>query len=313
MDDTTAGGNTPADAPLTFADAYAADTSPVSDTSATETTTPPAAAQPATPTAPLPQAPEDRSPYVTRARFDELNTRMKAAEEWKGKYGWAESVDQSVLTEAAQWYGRYKGDPVDFVQQLIADMQAHPEHSAKLRSIAARALAQGQRSQSPAPGSSTPVPIIQLEDGTTVDLNALKQQWLQEAEAKFEPALQTAAEFKAEREERQAQAKADTFATDFLTEVRALPDFATHEAAIKSDLGRLIAAGKVGDHPAELRDAVRTLYIKHAIPAREATAQSRHLDDLQRKAAASTGINPGASAPTSARRPTSFADKSLKW
>ena len=116
---------------------------------------------------------------------------------------------------------------------------------------------------------------------------------------------------KAEQAEREQEAT--TFATGFLSDVRTLPNFKDVEPQIKKDLAAMIQAGQVGDHPKELENAVRSLYLKHGLSKLTATAQSAHLDQLQKRATASTGINPGSATPTSPHRPKSFNDPSLKW
>lgn len=314
MDEQLTGGNSDTTPPLTFADAYAADTSPVSEPS-TAQPTPPAAAQPGSVPEPTsPQTPDNRSAYIPRSRFDEVNTRMTAAEERAQKLAWAESIDQATLNESLQWYGQYKGDPVEFVQSLIAKMQAHPEHGAKLRSIAARTLGTRQQPAQPAAVDMTPT-AVQLEDGRTVQLYSAEQLSAREAALQarlteqFAPAMTVAEEMAQAKREKEA----DTFASGFLGDVRKLPNFTDVEPQIKKDLAAMIQAGQVGDHPKELENAVRSLYLKHGLSKLTATAQSSHLDHLQKLATASTGINPGSAAPTSPKRPRSFNDPSLTW
>jgi hypothetical protein len=317
MDETTQ-TETPATPALTFEDVYAADASSASDPSEQSSLTPPAAGQPGA----APESPqvEDRSPYIPRARFDEVNTRLREAETFKQQYEWAAQVNPQDLAEVVQIAKLSKDDPIAYVQQFIADLQADPKYGAQLRSLAARALSHREAAPAPQPAPVDMTPTsVQLEDGRVVSLYsaeqlaAREQLLLSQVDQKYAPALQTAAELKSERELAVATRQADTFASDFLTEVRALPNFKSVELQIKSDLQQLIAQNQVGDHPAELRDAVRSLYLKHALPTLQRTAQSAQLDSLQRTAAASSGINPGSAAPTSPRRVKSFDDPSLKW
>lgn len=318
MEETTQ-TETPATPALTFEDVYAADASSAADPSEQSSTTPPAAGQPgAAPESP--QSPDDRSPYIPRARFDEVNTRLKDAETFKQQYEWAAQVSREDLAEVVKIAQLSKADPIAYVQQFIADLQADPQYGAQLRSLAARALSHREAApaQQPAAVDMTPT-SVQLDDGRVVSLYsaeqlaAREQLLLSQVDQKYAPALQTAADLKSERELAVATRQADTFASDFLTEVRTLPNFKSVEPQIKADLAQLIQSGTVGDHPAELQNAVRSLYLKHALPTLQRTAQSAQLDSLQRTAAASSGINPGSAAPTSSKRPVSFEDPSLKW
>lgn len=333
MEDTqTTGGNTPETPPLTFESAYAADTSPVSTDTTAQTTTPPAAAVPASPQD-LPQPTDDRSPYVTRARFDEVNGRMKTAEEWKQQRGWAEQVDQQTYAEMSKWYQRAAQDPEDFfgesilehpraveiLQSVIGRMSGHAVHGERLMSLAGSALAKG-RGQQAAPAAVDLNPIaVELADGRVIQVHtaeqvaAREQQLIAQQDQKYAPALQTAAELKQEREQAAVSAATTKWMGEFYPQIESLPNYAEVKPKMAADLDAMIKAGQVGDNTFDLENAVRSLYIKHALPLRDATAQSRQLDDLQRKAAASTGINPGSAAPTSPRRPMSFDDKSLKW
>jgi hypothetical protein len=317
MEEQLTGGNSDTTPPLTFESAYAADISPVSDTPVTDAA-PPAAATPAVQDSTPPQTTDDRSPYIPRTRFDEVNTRLKTAEERATKLAWAEQIDQQTLSEAIGFFGQYKGDRVEFIQQLIAQAQAHPEDSAKLRSIAARTL--GTRTQPAQPPAVDMTPTaVQLEDGRTVQLYSAEQLAARESALQarlteqFAPAMSAAEKMQQKAEQAEREQEATSFATSFLADVRTLPNFKDVEPQIKKDLAAMIQAGQVGDHPKELENAVRMLFLKHGLSKLTATAQSQQLDSLQKRAAASTGINPGSAAPTSPRRPTSFNDPSLKW
>lgn len=313
MDDTTTGGNTTVEARPTFEQAFAADASPAPDTTV-QTTTPSAAVQPTAAQAP-PQQTEDRSPFIPRARFDEVNARAKAAEEWKQKYAYAERVPQEQFDQMTQWFNRAHTDKLAFAQDLIAELQADPEVGPQLKSLAARALGHRQPQAPAAPAAE--YPVIQLEDGRSVDLNALKAQWTEQMRAEYAPAVQTAQELKQEREAVAAQASADKFATGLMGELTQLAGFNEHKTAIATEVQRIIAQYPKGDprtnSPEFLEAAAFRAYHKVALPHLGAKAQSQMLDSMQRTAAASTGVNPGSAAPTTPRRAKSFDDKSLQW
>lgn len=227
------------------------------------------------------------------------NARTKAVEEYRQQYGWAEQINRDELLEFARTVQQSKDDPIAYVQNLIAHLQTDAKYGPELRSIAARALQQG-RGQSSQAG---PYPVIELADGTQVDLNALKTQWTTEIEAKFAPAMSAAA--KLEQAERKQEA--DAFATGFLKDVRTLPSFTTVEPQIKAELAGLIRSGKVGDHPAELENAVRSLYLKHALPKLQTTERSAVLNDITQKAGVNT-VSPHAGG---AGTPVDYSNMSL--
>lgn len=203
MDDTgNSGGNS---SPTTFAEAFAADASPASDSSQQPTTTPEAALPGAD--AGQPQQ-EDREPFIPRARFDEVNSKKSELEnslkEWQ-QYEWAKQVNQHDLSEAIRIAQLAKSDPITYLQDFIKELQAHQTYGPQLKSLAARALS--QRTQSAEPQLET-IPV-DLGDGRIVNLPTadsvqkreawLKSQWLTEAEQKFQPFTQTLEQMQAER------------------------------------------------------------------------------------------------------------------
>lgn len=293
---------------ITGADVQAADTA-LSGGSDPAPASPPAASQDTAAIAPATEIPPDprstdpstsQGPIPFQVHKTALdNARAKAVEEYRQQYGGA---TPEQFGEMAQWYRQAHADPLTFATELVTALQQDPRYAQQLRSMAARALQQG-RGQAP----PSDLPVIQLEDGRTVDLNALRAQWMEEADAKYGPALQTAQELKAEREQVRAQAQADTFAKDFLTDVRREPLFTDLEPQIKAELARAIQAGQVGDHPKELENAVRTIYIRLAIPQLQSTTQRTMLQDIHRKAAAGT-VQPGMSG---ARAPKTIDEMSL--
>lgn len=313
MDDTSTGGNTSAPAaPASFADvSWAADASPASDSTPQTDSALPAAEQPAA-TEVQPQSTEDaRSPFIPRARFDEVNAKKAEYEAKLQGLAWAESVDRKAVEDAVRIGQLYSTDRAGYIRQVLSEAVNDPDLAPMVRSEAARLL--GTRQQQAQPQINLQPRMVQLEDGSTIPLysaeqiGALKDQWTAELDKKYEPAMRTAEEFRAAREYVAQKKQADAFASGFKADLLKLPQFAEHAAEIKE---RLSTMRFTTDHPSEVRAATLALYNEIVLPklARGLTqqAQSKLLDNLQQKAAASTGINPGSAAPATHKRVDSF-------
>src|SRR5690349_16067468 len=104
------------EAPLTFEAAFAVDASSASDPASTSTTTPAAEQQETTAAATSPTAGEsdDRSPFIPRTRFDEVNAERNTLRQWKEQRAWAEQINQEHFNTMAQVYSRAYSDPRGF-------------------------------------------------------------------------------------------------------------------------------------------------------------------------------------------------------
>lgn len=294
----------PSAAPATFAEAFAADASPA-PAPPEQTTDATAAAQPA-PAQETPQQSDEREPFIPRQRFDEVNGKLSELKQWKEQRAWADQIDQQTFAQMAEWYQRAHSDPLAFTTSLIAELQNHPTYGPQLKSLAARTLA--QRGQAAGPDLSNLV--IDLGNGQTIPLGDLKSQWMREVEQKFAPLQQTVEQVTAERQKAEAQ----SFATTSIQQLRQLTGFKEHEAEIKAELQKIKLPEDAG--PELVLLAAQAAYAR-VVPAKlqqstAQSAQSQLLDNLQRKAAASS-VNPGSAAPSSPRRVESFTDPSLKW
>jgi hypothetical protein len=311
--------------PSTFAEAFAADASSAPESSQSTEHAATAEQSPGTSEASSTPA-DDRSPFIPRQRFDEVNTRLNELKSWKDQHGWVEQIDQQTLQAAVNFYQGFNdpgGDPVALLQQLAERIGSHPEHGARLRSLAARQLAaaRGQQAQPAAP--TMPDPDVAITDGQgnvvgrTYSAEAqaqreafLKQQWLQEIRNELAPVTKTVHEVHAER----AKLASESFASSAMESFTKLPDFDAHKAEIGQ---RLKAMNLQTDDPTVLTLAVKAIYADVVTPKREqqisSKAQSQLLDNLQQKAAASTSVNPGSAAPSTPRQITSFHDPALQW
>jgi len=306
----TTGPTTFSDASLSWSDASSASdpssTAPAADSANADATVPPA--QSATPEGQPQQGepPKERWPDILE------NARKKATEEWDQQYGWAKQVNREQIEKFAGIAQRHQGDPLGLLQELSAEVQAHPEHGPKFRSFVAQQLAAARRQQAPeAPGVDLNAIEIDLGNGQSVPLSALKQQWMAEVEQKFQPVVKSVEQANQER----AQQASEHFASTTIGELtKQLPDFGTHAR----EIGQRLQAMKLStDDPAVLKLAVKAIYADVVTPQREqqlaSKAQSQLLDNLQHKAAASTSVNPGSAAPSTPKRVTSFSDPSLQW
>ena len=306
------GGNTPASSPATFAAAdWSSEASPAPESSQ-QTTTPAAAEQPTTASEPNTPAGDDRSPFIPRSRFDEVNGKFNELKTWKEQFGWAEHVDRAKVEQAVQLAQLYSTDRAGYIRTLLSEAMNDAQLAPAIRSEAARLL--GTRAQ----GQPEPVQMVpvQLEDGTVVqmprDPNAWlaqqRSQWQAELEQKFAPAL-TAAEKLQKAEEHYAQAQeAKQFADAFGPELAKRPHFAELKGEI---ISRLASTKLETDHPAEVRAAAMGIYAdllsEKVLPGLSTKAQSQLLDSLQQKAAASNSVNPGSAAPSTPKFVRSFS------
>lgn len=302
------GGNSAA--PLTFEQAFAADASPASDPSQ-QSNDATAAAQPTTEAEASPQQPDERSPFIPRARFDEVVTARQQAEEalqaWKD-YEWVRQIPANDFKSVVDRLVRTKGDPIAVITELIGEAAADPQWGPKLRQLAL------QQSQPSAPKPGLPdlsQVVVDLGNGQTLSLADFKASVLSEVEQKFGQPLQTVEQIAAERQQLQAQQAADKFAQATIGKLAALPGFDQHKAQI----GDYVAQhpprddqGRFTDDPHALRAAAYEAYLQIVVPTLSSSAQSQLLDDLKHKARASTSVNPGSAAPSTPKAYGSFAE-----
>ena len=314
MDDNT-GGNTAASSPATFAEAdWSPDASPASDPSQ-QSGDATAAVQPTTASEPTTPADDKRSPIVSRDRFDEVNTKYNELKAWKEQNAWVEDAQKRAAFEQAVQIGQmYSTDRVGYIRTLLAEAINDPQLSPAIRSEAARLLGTRQQQAQPEPVQLVPV---QLEDGTIVQMPRdpqawaaqLRQQWEADLDKKYAPALSAAEKLQKAEQRYQEEQQAKQFADGFGPELAKRPHFAELKDEI---IARLSQAQLASDHPAEVRAAALAIYAdlvsEKVLPNLSSQAQSKLLDNLQHKAQATTGVNPGGAAPSTSRKVTKFTD-----
>lgn len=306
----SSGGGTEAAAPATFADAFAAEASPASDPSA-QSTTPADAADPPTATEATPA--DDRSPFIPRARFDEVNTRLKDAEAFRDQYKWSEGLNRDEISQLVEFRNALKADPLSTLTQEIATLAQHPTLGPQLRSWLGRQLGTRQQQQQAEHQAPQPLPKILLENGQEVDLNAFKEQirqeTLAEAQQQFKPAMDAAQKLQLAED----KANATAFATGFVGELKAqYPNFETHKAEVGAEVKRILSEIPPNDPRQNLPGFLEAVTLRACnrvlLPKLTQHSESKLLDTLQQKAKAATSVNPGSAAPSSPRAVTRFSD-----
>lgn len=300
--------------PATFAEAFAADassasnpspTTPAASTSA-DATVPPAATGSESATPATGEPPKDRwHDILENAR---TKTRQEVEAEWK-QYEWAKQVNQEEFTKIAELARKASADPIAYLTDYIKELQAHPTYSQQLKSLAARALSQRTQAQGP---DLTPIQV-QLENGQTVGLYtaeqiaALQQQWLAQAEQKFQPFTQSVEQMQAERAAYAKQQEISQYVETTHADVVTWPgmDDKANQVAVAEELKRMRIND---DDPREVSLALNAAWRKVVAPKLSSKGESQLLDTLQRKAAASTSVNPGSTSATSPRAITKFSD-----
>jgi hypothetical protein len=313
---------TPSERP-TFEQAFAADAAaeshPATPSTDTPTTDQSAATteQPVTATAEAPITPEVKPGEPPTERWPDIlkNARDKAAAEKQAEFdrdfGWAKTVPREALHEWTGIANRMANDPIAFLNELQAEIANHPVFGPQLRSHAARTLASGR-----AP-SEVDVPDVEITDaqGNVIGkLNDIVERRAQQLIAKelgplkqdFQTRQQQEKARQAETQAAETQRQVDTKASSIFDRVSKRPLYKEHEADIATAFEAM---------PADLDpgEAFLEAYLQVVGPKLEAHAQAKHLESLNKKAAASVSVNPAAPVASSTKRPTSFHDPALKW
>ena len=306
--------------PQTFEEAFAADAASASDP-APESTAPTGAVSPEAQAAvPATTGDDDRSPFIPRARFDEVNTKLNELKQWRESRAFAENVSPEQFQTMTSWFARAVQDPNGFALGLLDELSQSPQHSQAIRSELARRLGTRQGKETT---DGPPAPDVDITDaaGNIVgrgfsDTAVLKlmeharRQIAQEVDAKYAPHLQTLGEIEKERrslaEQREATARAD----EFMGELKTLPMFDENKRAIGEMLKTMRLAS---DHPDAVKAAAYSAYLKVVTPKLQNGTKQAVVADLQRKAHASTSVNPASAAPSTPKSPASFFDPALEW
>ncbi len=262
-----------------------------------------ATTQPAVTTPTPPTKPQGPIPFDVHSRALE-NARVKAAEEYKAKYGWAETADRQAYEQAIALARRTTADPVAYVKELIADLQNHPQYGPELRSEAARALAAGRS----APTMPEPDIAVTDENGNVVgrtysaDAQAKRDAWLEsqfmaKVSEQIAPLVQTHKTLEAQRQQARDEAEGQKFASTFYGELKDYPHFEANKKAIGAEVVSLLQ--QYGDDPrtndpAFLEAVTLRAYHRVVTTKQDALSRQAAVHDLTTKASGN-GVTPGRS------------------
>ena len=241
----------------------------------------------------------DREGFIPRARFDEVNTRMSAAEkqmaEYREKYGWAESVQRDQLEQQSQWYARYKGDPAEFLESVYQEALNHPVHGETVKSRIGRMLASMKAQQPQAEPTFEPDVPVMNEQGQivsrTYSADLVKQMLAHEIDKRLNPYKQDLESRKSQAERQQQRQQAEAQADADIQYVKSMPMFEEHKADI--------LAVFQGNPKLTLRQAYDDVLKTKIFPSIGQKSEAKVLSDLQQKANAQTVSSgaPSGSAP----------------
>jgi hypothetical protein len=241
------------------------------------------------------------------------NARTKAAQEataqFEAQYGWAKQIDAQEFQSVQQLARTLSANPIEGLQNLIAEIRKDPQYDAALKSLAARALSQRSQQQPAEPQMVQ----VQLEDGSVItvprDPNAWlaqqQQQWEAGLDQKLQPLRHTHEQLQAERQAQAQQLAVNSFVSTTYADVQTWPGMDTAEA--RSTVAKALAQARIDpSDPREVQIALNAAYRTHIVPTLTRAAEGRLLDNLKTNARASTSVNPGSSAPSAPQTITRF-------
>lgn len=264
---------------------------------------------------------DPRSPFIPRARFDEVNTQKNEFEKALKAYDWAKDYQPDELQSVATWAHALKTTPVEAALHLLSTLEADPRHAPALRSHAARTLAASRKPVEPVV-ESEPTFLLESPDGRVhfdPEAFARWREWnnrsltsniRQEFQKELQPMQQVV---KAHRE-----ATATATVASVLTDMRADADFKAHEKDVLAEMQADPWLWELADtDPARaLKIAYGSVYRSKVVPAREAGLKSKaeteavaHLQ--QRAVAAST--NPAAASTSTPKNTLGDARAALEY
>jgi len=287
---------------------------PAASPAAPDSTTPPADPTAAAPTAPPVSGgstpgpvPYDRFQEVIRTRND-LQKRIEGL-------SWAQQVPPDMGPRFAAMVQRLQGDPVAFLAELSAEIQAHPEHGPRLRSEAARVLSRGRgqaANAEPEPDMKVPDPaapggfhVWRSAQNQAEWLNWHRQQWTADIDKRLAPLQQVTQTVQQERELAARAEEAVTTARETLNELRQRPHFDQHKPAITARFKELMEGRPDDAVTAQL--ALHQAYLDVVLPAIQETSKADLLRTLKTQATASTQ-NPASPTPAPVGKPRSWTE-----
>ena len=291
----------------------------VPETPAPDVETPAAAT--AQPTPETPESPDTPSASAGPIPFERhkailentrTKTRAEVEAEWQ-PHAWAKEVPREKLEQAVTFAQQVSSNPRAFWATLTQELLGHPEHGQALRSELARVL--GSARGRPAAEEPEPQPDLQAEDGRLVysaDQARKLLTWRdRDAQRTFDARL--AERLQPFEQMRQRQEKRDQEDQQREDERTASESAASQIADMESDWpwfkeqAHKHAVGQVMTEHEDWSFERAALYVLKTVilPTMKGTDQQAVLNDLKRKAAA-TSLNPGEAAPVTPTRPKDF-------
>lgn len=269
--------------------------SPTDTPSTPSTDAPPIAAQGTSVSESMPEGsalPLHRHKAILDGAYKERDTYKEQV----ARLAWAQGISPEEYQRRSGFFEKAQADPVAFAEQLLSELEAHPQFAQRLRSQAARMLAGGRVTKAQ---SEAITAALVAENGSGVYTAEQIQQLLAQQQAALEArvgdALKPLEALKQERALAEAHQKAKSAAEAQFAWLEKQPGFT-------EPLGKAIGEAMAADPTLPLERA----YIQVVVPQLGQAAQASVVNRLHAKTQAGT-LRPNApstAAPTPGKRPT---------
>lgn len=257
--------------------------------------------------------PFDRHDAIVKGVYKERDALKTQFDQLQQQTAWTKDVNPNDARLGAELARRFQTDRAGYLRDVMAEALQNPELAPLVRSEAARVL--GTRSQPSAQDDLAPDIPVMDERGQVVSQTYSADRVRQiVAKAVQEAITKEVAPMRDDFQTRQAREKAaeetrqsEAYAKKAHARLSRLPGYTKETAkAIAAEMNNI-----PGDDLYEVAEEAWFRVVGKWLSNADET-RTKQLDELQRKAAAST-VNPSGAAVASTRRPTSFNDPSLQW
>lgn len=231
--------------------------------------------------------PFERHKAILEGVYKERDKFKTDLETYRQQHGWAESVPREQLEQMAEWYGRYQGDPGEFLEKAYQEALQHPIHGATVKSRVGKMLASMRASQA-VEKIEAGIPVMD-ETGkvvartfTDAQIEQLLEQKLTE---RFGKELDPLRQDLQTRQQKDKQAALNARADAELKHAESWHGYTEH----KAEIAKVFKANP----QYSLQDAYLDVLHRVILPGLNTKAQGQVLSDLQQKATAQT-VHPGA-------------------
>lgn len=230
--------------------------------------------------------PFERHKAILEGVYKERDKYKTDLEAYRQQHGWVESIDRDQLAQMADWYGRYQGDPGEFLEKAYQEALSHPIHGATVKSRVGKMLA-SMRQQQAVETIEAGIPVMdangQIVARTYTDAQ-IKQLINQEFTERFGKELDPLRQDLLTRQQRDQTTQIQQRASAELKKAESWHGFTEHKAEIQ----KVFKANT----QMSLQDAYLDVLHRVILPSHDAKAQGKVLSDLQTKATAQT-VHPG--------------------